>query len=261
MTEPDFTRARTLWARAEEQRNDENASYLDTIEALSYHVPDLLAEVDRLRATLGELPDLDTIRRIEKERGSWGMQLNEARRERDDLAARLSARVVISQTVSELEDELSRLRAELETVTADAGEQCREAARRTVEAQRERDEARAAQGVLGEIAAEQAQQDAKWGEQNHPDGTGPWVKNPDRVSNMEDQAAVARFDCQEAAKAGRLNWMLILREEVYEAYAEQDPAALRTELVQVAAVAATWVEAIDRRALGLDQDGEGQANG
>jgi hypothetical protein len=53
--------------------------------------------------------------------------------------------------------------------------------------------------------------------------------------------------------------MLILREEVYEAFAEEDPAALRTELIQVAAVAATWVDAIDRRAA-LDQSGEGQAN-
>jgi hypothetical protein len=102
--------------------------------------------------------------------------------------------------------------------------------------------------VLDEVAAERARQDAKWGEQNHPDGTGPWVKNPDRMSNMEDQRDIARVDCQEAARGGDLTWMLILREEVYEAFAEKDPAALRAELVQAAAVAVAWVEAIDRRA-------------
>jgi hypothetical protein len=111
----------------------------------------------------------------------------------------------------------------------------------------------AERGVLAEITAEQAAQHAKFGEQNHPDGTGPYVKNPDRMSNMEDQSAVARLDCQEAAKTGSLNWMLILREEVYEAFAEVDPAALRAELVQVAAVAVTWVEAIDRRGEGVSQ--------
>jgi len=129
-----------------------------------------------------------------------------------------------------------------------------------VEADRLRTERDAlAGGVLAEIAAEQSAQHAKFGEQNHEDGTGPWVKNPDRMSNMEDQADVARLDCQEAANSGNLNWMLILREEVYEAFAEKDTTALRTELVQVAAVAATWVEAIDRRALGLGQDGEADA--
>jgi hypothetical protein len=39
-------------------------------------------------------------------------ELSEARRERDDLATRLSARVVIEQTISELQDDVDRLRAE-----------------------------------------------------------------------------------------------------------------------------------------------------
>jgi hypothetical protein len=101
--------------------------------------------------------------------------------------------------------------------------------------------------VLDEVAAERARQDFVFSEQNHEDGTGPWVKNPDRMSNMEDQRDIARADCQEAAKDGSLTWMLILREEFYEAFAEADPAALRAELIQVAAVAVAWVEAIDRR--------------
>lgn len=43
-------------------------------------------------------------------------------------------------------------------------------------------------------------------------------------------------------------WRHILDEEVAEALAETDPERLRAELVQVAAVAVQWIEALDRRA-------------
>ena len=48
------------------------------------------------------------------------------------------------------------------------------------------------------------------------------------------------------AQIGQCTWLHILREEVFEAFAEDDPAKLRAELIQVAAVAVQWVEAIDR---------------
>jgi malonyl CoA-acyl carrier protein transacylase len=44
-----------------------------------------------------------------------------------------------------------------------------------------------------------------------------------------------------------VTWEHILTEEHYEAMAEEDPTRLREELIQVAAVAVAWVEAIDRR--------------
>ena len=40
----------------------------------------------------------------------------------------------------------------------------------------------------------------------------------------------------------------VLLEEVSEALAEDDPARLREELLQVAGVAVLWIEALDRRA-------------
>ena len=43
-------------------------------------------------------------------------------------------------------------------------------------------------------------------------------------------------------------WVGILMEEVGEAMQAQSASALRAELIQVAAVAVSWVEAIDRRA-------------
>jgi hypothetical protein len=103
-------------------------------------------------------------------------------------------------------------------------------------------QAAAPSDVLEEIRAERARQDARWGVQNHPDGTGDsyWRQHADSQRTM----------VQHEASAGRSNWTNILREEIYEAFAEDDPAKLRTELVQVAAVAAAWIEAIDRRAGG-----------
>lgn len=94
--------------------------------------------------------------------------------------------------------------------------------------------------VLADVLAERIRQDEKWGEQNHPDGTGQY---PEALA-----ADVARMACQNAAEGGHLDWLHILREEVAEAFAEADPARLRTELIQVAAVAVAWAEAIDRRA-------------
>ena len=96
-------------------------------------------------------------------------------------------------------------------------------------------------GVLAAVQSERERQDAKWGEQNHPDGTGG--------ARYARQAMAARRDCQFAASDPGLGarWDLILLEEVHEALAESDPAALRAELVQVAAVAVAWIGAIDRR--------------
>lgn len=94
--------------------------------------------------------------------------------------------------------------------------------------------------VLGEIRAERARQDERWGEQNHPDGT-------DGGLFFAERRDYHRRVCQEYAAVGGLTWRHILDEEVHEAYAETDPAKLRRELVQVCAVAVAWIEAIDRR--------------
>jgi hypothetical protein len=100
-------------------------------------------------------------------------------------------------------------------------------------------------GVLGEVATERARQDAKWGEQNHRDGTG---------CQYVERAEYERIRTNNAAADGTLTWRHILAEEVYEAFAEADPARLRAELVQVAAVAIAWAEALDRRTTGGDHE-------
>jgi hypothetical protein len=95
--------------------------------------------------------------------------------------------------------------------------------------------------VLAEVAAERHRQDARWGEQNHQDGTG---------SAYAAEAVLARKECGRAAGAGELTWRHILLEEIAEAGAEHDPGSLREELIQVAAVAVAWAEALDRRVAG-----------
>lgn len=93
--------------------------------------------------------------------------------------------------------------------------------------------------VLAEVQAERERQDARWGEQNHPDGTGrPFSRHA---------ANTARANCQAAAEAGEVTWKLISDEEHAEAMAESDPVKLRAELIQDAAVKVAWVAAIDRR--------------
>jgi len=110
--------------------------------------------------------------------------------------------------------------------------------------------------ILWEIAEERSRQNAKWGEQNHPDGTGPdvhWLNGPRNQqwpapveASGQALAEYFRNRCK-ANSPDDDNYLDILMEEVAEAFAENDPARLRTELIQVAAVATQWVETIDRR--------------
>jgi hypothetical protein len=88
------------------------------------------------------------------------------------------------------------------------------------------------------IRVERERQDEKWGEQNHRDGTG---------YSYERDRENYRKACQQAAAEGVVAWVDILLEEVYEAAAETDPEKLATELIEVAAVAVQWFDAIVRR--------------
>lgn len=93
--------------------------------------------------------------------------------------------------------------------------------------------------VLSEVSAEVNRQEAKWGEQNHPDGTSQ--------EKFEWMANLAKMNCDHLHKEKKITWAAVLFEEFYEALAEGATNALRTELVQVAAVAVSWIKAIDRR--------------
>jgi hypothetical protein len=93
----------------------------------------------------------------------------------------------------------------------------------------------------------------KWGVQHHPDGTGKGhgqdtINDLTRFrSSWESFADAARQRCNHYADLGEVEWEHILTEEFFEALEEEDPAELRTELIQVAAVALSWVADIDSR--------------
>lgn len=94
--------------------------------------------------------------------------------------------------------------------------------------------------VLVDIHDERERQDAKWGvaRQDHlKNGTGGEYRASARLYQKLCDLATAR---------GHVTFSDILLEEVYEALAEEDPTALRKELIQVAAVCVKWVEKLDR---------------
>ncbi|MFD3568486.1 hypothetical protein [Streptomyces sp. NPDC058667] len=95
-----------------------------------------------------------------------------------------------------------------------------------------------------EIDAERQAQLAKFGDQKHPDVAGDATTQCDRRDVYAERAEYYR-DLNDGQNS--FDWAGILLEEVYEALAESDPAKLRAELIQVAAVCAAWIYDIDNR--------------
>lgn len=106
--------------------------------------------------------------------------------------------------------------------------------------------------VFADITAERARQDAKWGVQRHPDGTS---NDPDDTQMAEMWKDIVDRD----AAQGTTNWVNILSEEMFEAFAETDPVKLRAELIQCAAVITNWVEDIDSRTVSARPQTVGEA--
>lgn len=119
--------------------------------------------------------------------------------------------------------------------------------------------------VVAQILSERHAQDAKWGEQNHPD-ISPRIhmgeamaQHPRALEIFSKQVAryygvphvdVARASCDNEHKRGQGSWFSIHIEELGEALEAAvlgDTVALRTELVQLAATVTAHIEAIDRR--------------
>lgn len=94
--------------------------------------------------------------------------------------------------------------------------------------------------LVDDLVDELDRADTRFGNQFEiPDGTGAaWQKH---------EADLSRMACQSAFSTGDGTWHAVLHEEVMEAFAESDPEALRAELLQVAAVAIRWIDALDHR--------------
>lgn len=90
--------------------------------------------------------------------------------------------------------------------------------------------------VLDEVLAERLRQDQLFGPQSLPNGTGGGAAYRNACQSREVVESAKRY--------GSLAWSNLLGEEFWEAMAETDPAKLRAELIQVAAVAVAWAEAL-----------------
>jgi hypothetical protein len=101
--------------------------------------------------------------------------------------------------------------------------------------------------VLGEISAERARQQQLWGIQDWPDLSPTHPLTPEKATE-QCEATKAATEAAFASEDG--SWADIACEEwaeVVEAAAHKDVPHLREELIQLAAVCVSWIEAIDRR--------------
>jgi hypothetical protein len=103
--------------------------------------------------------------------------------------------------------------------------------------------------VVDDVVREVTAADLRTGGKHLPDGT------PEHIARMgaEKAAAQARRTADMfrrvtigRAASGALTWWDVLRAGVYDVGADTDPATLRADLIQVAAVAMRWVQDIDR---------------
>lgn len=103
-------------------------------------------------------------------------------------------------------------------------------------------------GVLLELARARASQDARWGAQNFPDGTGPEEVGPGLPYTYRDMLRIAADAHDAASDADDRCMALMLLVKVFAALAEDRPDLLRAEVLHLAVVAVQWIEMIDRRA-------------
>lgn len=101
--------------------------------------------------------------------------------------------------------------------------------------------------IIRDLRHERIAQTQRWGEQHHPDGTGP---TPENIAARDAAIAV----CDGEHQAGFGTWRHIVDEELAEAYCEDQPIELRAELVQVLAVVAAWIDDIDSRLEGPEYE-------
>lgn len=110
-------------------------------------------------------------------------------------------------------------------------------------------------GVLQEVAAERRKQYDRWGQQDHPSFDLVLLEHLGGVDGERlcyhhevPSEARAKAMCKGRFNEGHGTWGDILVEEVSEAIAcGSDEHSLREELIQVAAVATAWIEALDRK--------------
>lgn len=104
--------------------------------------------------------------------------------------------------------------------------------------------------ILDLVFDERQAQEARYGEANKTiaDGTGPetrWLL-PFTTASADLIQDHLRCDYEEfEEETGAVTWAHLVREEIAEAFQEDDPARLAEELIQVAALCVSWVERLE----------------
>lgn len=114
--------------------------------------------------------------------------------------------------------------------------------------------------VLGDVMQERKRQVARYGHNEDLEyGTGPnvtWLGPEIDPALVMDAEAIERtfrvdYEMHEALE-GKPTWLHLVREEIAEAFAEIDSDRLEEELIQVAALAVSWVEKIRNKRTEVD---------
>ena len=109
----------------------------------------------------------------------------------------------------------------------------------------------ATEKVLQEVQEHRAEQFARYGTNDSlEDGTGPLTEWTQPLTAYDADTVEQMFRVEyvnHERRTGAPTWMHLVREEVAEAFREKDPALLRGELIQVAALCVSWIETIDGR--------------
>ena len=105
--------------------------------------------------------------------------------------------------------------------------------------------------ILKEIELETIRQVQKWGIQNHPSLNQKLLLEectPDEMCKSYEIPTEerARELCETAANSQSVTWAHITIEELSESISAKTDTERRTELIQLAAVIASWIESIDR---------------
>lgn len=95
--------------------------------------------------------------------------------------------------------------------------------------------------VLRLVFDERQRQIKKWGVQNHRDGTGSGLLDTRNANDARRECDRMHYEMHD------VSWLHILQEEFLETAETETVDDLKKELVQLAAVAVAWVEAINRR--------------
>jgi hypothetical protein len=117
--------------------------------------------------------------------------------------------------------------------------------------------------VIIDLVRRREAQEAKYGHVNDllEDGTGPGVEWLAPVVDVAQSAYTGRihakgiqeifredYEAQFDEKTRLPSWMHLVREELAEAFEQDDPARLEDELLDVAALCVSWIERLRKRA-------------